>query len=30
MLDPLPFSAGSGAVVAHLEYLGSSVSGNNP
>lgn len=30
MLDPLPFSAGSGAIVAHLEYLGSSVSGNNP
>ncbi|UVE70264.1 pilus assembly protein TadG-related protein (plasmid) [Burkholderia pyrrocinia] len=30
MLDPLPFSAGSGNVIAHLEYLGSSVSGNNP
>ncbi|MCA7937146.1 pilus assembly protein TadG-related protein [Burkholderia cepacia] len=30
MLDPLPFSPGSGGVVAHLEYLGSSVSGNNP
>lgn len=30
MLDPLPFSAGSGPVIAHLEYLGSSVSGNNP
>ena len=30
MLDPLPFSSGSGAIVAHLEYLGSSVSGNNP
>ncbi|AWV04379.1 pilus assembly protein TadG [Burkholderia sp. JP2-270] len=30
MLDPLPFSPGSGPVIAHLEYLGSSVSGNNP
>ncbi|ALX16777.1 pilus assembly protein TadG [Burkholderia cepacia JBK9] len=30
MLDPLPFSPGKGGVVAHLEYLGSSVSGNNP
>ncbi|NTX30754.1 pilus assembly protein TadG [Burkholderia pyrrocinia] len=30
MLDPLPFSPGSGGVIAHLEYLGSSVSGNNP
>ncbi|AIO26191.1 pilus assembly protein TadG [Burkholderia cepacia] len=30
MLDPLPFSSGSGPVIAHLEYLGSSVSGNNP
>ncbi|WGY72958.1 pilus assembly protein TadG [Burkholderia cepacia] len=30
MLDPLPFSPGSGNIVAHLEYLGSSVSGNNP
>ncbi|AOR72467.1 pilus assembly protein TadG [Burkholderia stabilis] len=30
MLDPLPFSPGSGNVIAHLEYLGSSVSGNNP
>ncbi|BAX63759.1 pilus assembly protein TadG-related protein [Burkholderia stabilis] len=30
MLDPLPFSPGKGGIVAHLEYLGSSVSGNNP
>ncbi|QVN22876.1 pilus assembly protein TadG-related protein [Burkholderia pyrrocinia] len=30
MLDPVPFSPGSGGVIAHLEYLGSSVSGNNP
>ncbi|MBR8458057.1 pilus assembly protein TadG-related protein [Burkholderia dolosa] len=30
MLDPLPFSAGSGPVVAHLEYLGSSASGSTP
>ncbi|VWB58236.1 pilus assembly protein TadG [Burkholderia lata] len=30
MLDPVPFSPGKGGIVAHLEYLGSSVSGNNP
>ncbi|NHV28157.1 pilus assembly protein TadG-related protein [Burkholderia sp. D-99] len=30
MLDPVPFSPGKGGVLAHLEYLGSSVSGNNP
>ncbi|NTZ81501.1 pilus assembly protein TadG [Burkholderia metallica] len=32
MLDPVPFSSGksSSNVAAHLEYLGSSVSGNNP
>ncbi|MCA8063173.1 Tad domain-containing protein [Burkholderia sp. AU31624] len=30
MLDPVPFSPGKGGIVAHLEYLGSSVSGNSP
>ncbi|RQR37398.1 MULTISPECIES: pilus assembly protein TadG-related protein [unclassified Burkholderia] len=30
MLDPLPFSSGSGAVTAHLEYLGSTASGTTP
>ncbi|KML43867.1 pilus assembly protein TadG [Burkholderia cepacia] len=30
MLDPVPFSPGKGGIVAHLEYLGSSTSGNNP
>ncbi len=30
MLDPLPFSPGSGGVVAHLEYLGSTASGTTP
>ncbi|RQZ47734.1 pilus assembly protein TadG-related protein [Burkholderia sp. Bp9099] len=30
MLDPLPFSPGSGGIVAHLEYLGSTASGTTP